>query len=118
MTLPIKDLDAHREKLVELIEAANEFGFVKMHNTDFVKNITRAQRGHLTPTDLEDFNMQIREYVLIDVYPPKLAAAWAGVGFDAIRTALWKQGTLRYWKPAHDAIIFHEDLKEWVESYT
>lgn len=115
MGLPIKDMAKHQETLLDLVYLARERGMPKL-NPAFVTEFTKACEEGLTDEELAAWNKVIQQRVKLPIYTPTLAAAWAGVGFDAIRTALWKEKSLDYWKPGHDVFIWRDDLEEWVES--
>lgn len=113
MTLRVRDTTAHQEKLLDLVYHARDyFGL----SSDFVTVFTNACEEGLTDPDLAAWNEEIRRRVKLPVYTTTLAAAWCGVGIDAIRDGLWKIGDLRSWKPGHDKLILHQDLVKWYDS--
>lgn len=111
--LRVRDTTKHQEKLLDLVYHARDyFGL----SNAFVTEFTSACQEGLTDQELGAWNKVIQQRVKLPVYTTTLAAAWAGVGIDAIRDGIWKLGNLPSWKPGHDKLILHEDLVEWVNS--
>lgn len=120
--LRIRDLEKHQVSLVRLLEFAHENGFVPPMNggrfpssvmDEFVNLFTSGSAGTpLTRQELTRLTSLTQEFVRLPVYTTEMAAAWLGVGIDALRQAIWKSDppTLRTFKMGHDRLIEHGEL--------
>lgn len=121
----VRNTDRLQEKLVELVRVANEWGAIDVggaHESsmveDFVNLFTKASQEPLSREELTHLVKGIQTFIQLPVYTTELAAAWAGVGIDTLRTAIWRSDppTLKTQKLGHDVLIEHKELVQFCEN--
>jgi len=112
----VKNIERLQENVIDLAAFAQKHGYLDLDNgtstvtREFVDIFTNGCSGPLTTSDLSVLVRGIQAFVRLPVYTTEQAAAWAGVGIDTIRDAIWRNGKLKTMKPGHDVLIAHAEL--------
>lgn len=122
----VRNLERQQAALVRLIAFAEKHGFIPALNggfqspviQEFVQLFTNGANGApLSRKELARLTDLTQTLVSLPVYTTAQAAAWLGVGIDAVRDAVWKSDppTLKTFKPGHDVLVSHGELVRFSE---
>ena len=108
---------------MRLITFAEENGFFHpdifnvegAYHQRFQELYSMAQGKELSREELTFLTEATQAYVMLPVFTTEQAAAWAGVGIDTIRDAVWRHDPpkLNTIKPGHDVLVLRSDLKNF-----